>query len=111
MEMELVLGGADFTPPPSPQTDGGAGPEQAELGADGQPHDVEPREDALHDQGDRSRQDSGKRQAQLGTFGPGHGYVSVISHPTPIAQIDDARGEKSRLHVRNFGSHLGRVAR
>jgi hypothetical protein len=56
-----VLGGATSPPPPGAETDRCAGPEQAALGADGEPHDVEPREDALHDETDRSREDGGQR--------------------------------------------------
>jgi hypothetical protein len=59
--MKLVLGGATSPPPPGAETDRCAGPEQAALGADGEPHDVEPREDALHDETDRSREDGGQR--------------------------------------------------
>jgi hypothetical protein len=47
--MKLVLG-CDAAPPPPPvETDRCAGTEQPDLGADGKPRDVEPREDPLHD--------------------------------------------------------------
>jgi len=61
MEMKVTLGGDSSPPPPDADADRRTGTKQSALGAEGQPPDMEPREDALHDQRSRSRKQSCKR--------------------------------------------------